>query len=167
MQVCKITILSLSVLLIGLTGCQSNTSRYENNDRARASSGAIVGSVIGAVIGARSGNVGKYAAIGAIIGGATGYIEPKIYRHFSRQDKAIHLSTKDYVLSTVPDGEGRAWSNPDTLISGHILVKTTYTNLYGTQCRLTDETIFYDTRQETQEIHYCWDENQHRYIESG
>lgn len=146
---------------LGLSGCQSNPTRTEQSDQSTASSGAVAGALIGALIGVASGDSDKavkYAAIGAVAGGALGYFGPKLYRSLAQDDRERHDDVRERALRQVPDGDALTWENPDSLSGGSVTVLNSYMDRSGTECKEIEETIVVEGESETVVTNLCKDD---------
>lgn len=91
-----ITILIVTVLLVGLNGCAS----WKKRDRG-AVIGATAGAVIGAVIGDKAGNTAVGAIIGAVVGGAAGAY---IGNYMDKQAAEIERDLEGTTIERVGEG---------------------------------------------------------------
>ncbi|HEX2100648.1 MAG TPA: YMGG-like glycine zipper-containing protein [Candidatus Synoicihabitans sp.] len=92
-------IVSSTVLMAALVGCQGTTQ----NQRRGAGVGAATGAVIGGIIGHQSGEAGAGAAIGAVVGGAAGgAVGTRQDRNESRSRDTYGYSSNDYIAMMTP-----------------------------------------------------------------
>lgn len=103
----KIIIFSVGLILVLVSGCQSNSFKKEDIGTA---AGAIVGGLLGSRVG---GGSGRYvaAAVGAIAGA---YLGNMIGSWMDTQDQQDLAAVGGGALDTAGDGETVTWKNPDT-----------------------------------------------------
>ncbi|PKK84380.1 MAG: hypothetical protein CVT49_03390 [candidate division Zixibacteria bacterium HGW-Zixibacteria-1] len=91
-----LTMLLISVLIIGLVGCASMKKRDKG-----AIIGATAGAVIGGVIGDKAGNTAVGAILGAAIGGAAGAY---IGNYMDKQAEEIERDLEGATITRVGEG---------------------------------------------------------------
>lgn len=103
----KFIIFCVSLMLVLLSGCQSNSFK-------KADIGTATGAIVGGLLGSRVGSgTGRYvaAAVGAIAGA---YLGNMIGSWMDTQDQQDLATVGGNALDSAGDGETVTWKNPET-----------------------------------------------------
>ncbi|MBN8827634.1 MAG: glycine zipper 2TM domain-containing protein [Sphingobacteriia bacterium] len=131
----KVTIVTLlSTTLLSTTGCENG--RGFNRQDAASLMGAIGGGILGSNIGKGKGRM-VGAAVGALGGAAFG---SWLGENLEPRDREYHYRTTQTTLETVPLGETREWTDPDTHARGYVTPTRTYKKS-GKYCREYNQKI--------------------------
>lgn len=103
----KFLVFFISLTLVSIAGCQSNSFKKEDIGTA---TGAIVGGLLGSRVGKGSGRY-VAAAVGALAGA---YLGNKIGSWMDAQDQQDLATVGGNALDSAEDGEAVTWKNPDT-----------------------------------------------------
>ncbi len=137
-------VMSVSLLVVFITGCAGAGPKQTG--------GQLLGGVAGALAGAQFGRgTGKLfgTAIGALAGS---YLGGQIGYHMDERDKQMARETMTNTLETAPDHQVHTWQNPNTQHSGSFRV--TRTQEFPREhmvCRDYVHKVIIDGRQE--EVH--------------
>ena len=140
-KVCKVTILSLSVIY--LSSCQNT---IEKNPKQILGNifGAGIGGLLGSQIGGGKGQLAAVAA-GALAGA---YFGGGIGESLDRADKLFMDQNAEQGLEYAKTGVTTQWSNPDSGNSGTFKPTKTYHAKSGKNCREFESTVFIEGKRE-------------------
>jgi surface antigen len=114
----------------------------------KTTGGGLLGAGLGGLAGSQFGG-GKGKLVTTTVGVLAGaLVGSEIGKSLDRADRAYAQQTTQRTLETIPSRETRAWSNPDSGVSGTVTPLRTYQPTAGTNCREYQQTITIGGRTE-------------------
>lgn len=141
-----VVVLSVPLMLMGLSGCGPGVSR--------ADTGTLVGAVAGGILGNQVGNgTGRVfaTAAGAFVGGVVGH---SIGRALDEEDRRFAQMAEYEALEDRPIGRPVPWRNPESGHYGEVTAREDYSDR-GRPCRRFDHTVYIGGRPEIMRGRAC------------